>query len=235
MKLIKLLVFCSFTIFFNSCWFDTIKGKGEPEKFQRNLNDYSTIILQAPADVYIIQGSEYSLTIETNPNIASLITTEVNNQVLTIGSEENINTKKLDIFITMPYVEKLEIRGSGDILCKNEISSKKLVLAIEGSGNITMNKIVTREITCSIGGSGDIKLITGKAKEANLRIDGSGNIEADHIDCEDVNADINGSGDILCYAEDNLKVDINGSGNLKYKGQPKSKVNINGSGQVTSF
>lgn len=222
-------------LFLAGCWNKTIKGKGEPEKFQREVRDYSKLTLEAPADVYIIQGSDFSLTIETNPNIEPLVKTVVNNETLTISTEEDINTKKLEIYITVPYIEKLEIAGSGDILCKNEISTKKLELVIEGSGNITMNKIVTRELLSSIGGSGDIKLVTGKTKEANYKIDGSGNIEADHIDCEDVSAEINGSGNITCYAEDNLKVNINGSGDLKYKGQPKSKVSINGSGQITSF
>lgn len=235
MKISQIYNFLIISIIMSSCWDGAVKGKGEPEKFQRTITDFSKINLESSADVYIIQGSEYTCTIETNPNIAELITTEVKNEELTISSKQNINTKKLNIYITMPYVEKLSIKGSGDIQCKNEISSKKLELQIEGSGNILMNKIVTRELICSIGGSGDIKLITGTAKETTYVIDGSGSIEADHIDCEELEASINGSGDILCYASENLKVDINGSGNLKYKGQPKVKVNLNGSGEVSSF
>jgi hypothetical protein len=233
----KIYVFAILLIGFmiTSCSFGTIKGEGEPQKFQRNIKDFTKVNLSTSANVFIIQGSEFAFTIETNPNIEDLIKTEVDDQELKISSNKNFNASRLDIYITMPHIEKLSANGSGDISCKNEIQPINLELNIKGSGNIILNKIIVVDLKASIAGSGSITLNTGRAKNAFYQISGSGNIEADHVDSESIDASINGSGDILCYAQDKLNVDIFGSGNLKYKGQPKTKVNINGSGKVSSF
>lgn len=234
MKVIKLVLFC-IPVFFYACGFNSVQGKGDVQKFERKVSDFTKLSMDISGKVFIIQGSEYSCTIETEENIAGLLTTDVKDHELKISQTKNFNTNTLNVYITMPFVEKLSLNGSGDINCKNEISSKNLELELDGSGNINMNKIIVMTLSCSIDGSGNINLVTGKTKDANFELGGSGNITADHIDCENVVASIDGSGNIDCFASQNLKVDIDGSGNLKYKGQPKTKIDISGSGQVNSF
>lgn len=234
MKVLKLVLFC-IPVLFYACGFNAVNGKGDVQKSERSVNDFTKLNMNISGKVFIIQGAEYSCTVETEENIAALIKTEVKDHELIISQTNNFNTNTLNVYITMPFVDKLSLNGSGDINCKNEISSKTLELELNGSGNINMNKIIVLTLSCSIDGSGNINLLTGKAKEANFELGGSGNITADHIDCENVVASIDGSGNIDCFASQNLKVDINGSGNLKYKGQPKTKIDISGSGQVNSF
>lgn len=234
MKVIKFVLLC-IPVLFYACGFNAVKGKGDVKKFERNVSDFTKLSMNTSGKVFVIQGAEYSCTIETEENIAELITTEVKDNELLISQTKNFNTNTLNIYITMPFIDKLSLDGSGDINCKNEISSKTLELELNGSGNINMNKIIVLTLDCSIDGSGNINLLTGKTKDANFELGGSGNITADHIDCENVVASIDGSGNIDCFASLTLKVDIDGSGNLKYKGQPKTKIDISGSGQVNSF
>lgn len=222
-------------LFLSSCFNNIKEGEGDPQKFQRTISDFTKIKLNIPAELYVMQGAEYSCTIETHPNLENYFNTDVKDQELTISSKGNFTSQKLDIYITMPFVEQLSLQSSGNIYCKNEISNKDLNLIIDGSGNISLNKIVIRNLKGTINGSGNIKLVSGNAMDAVYSISGSGGIEADNIDCKSIKADISGSGNIACYVAEDLDVSISGSGSLKYKGQPKVKEKVTGSGKVSSF
>jgi hypothetical protein len=218
-----------------ACGFNSINGKGAVTKQDRNVNDFTSIELECSADIFVSQGASYSCTVETNENLHGYILIDKDGKNLRIHSDKNLRADKMNIYITMPNVEKLVLSGSGNINGKNSFISDKLNLNISGSGNINMDKIKVENLIAEIDGSGNIKLLTGEVKHAKYTISGSGKIEADKINAKDVDAEIEGSGNVYCYANDNLKADINGSGSVKYKGAPKTKFTVEGSGNVTSY
>ncbi len=235
MKRYLILYLAALVIFIQACGFNSINGKGPVTKQDRNVNDFQEIELECNADLFVSQGASYSCTVETNENLHGYILIDKDGKNLRIHSDKNLRADKMNIYITMPTVEKLAISGSGSINGKNVFISDKLNLTISGSGKINMDKIKTEKLEVEIEGSGNIKLLTGEVKQANYTISGSGKIEADKISAQEVVAEIDGSGNIYCSAAENLKANINGSGSVKYKGTPKTKFSVNGSGNVTSY
>ncbi|HMG17069.1 MAG TPA: head GIN domain-containing protein [Saprospiraceae bacterium] len=222
-------------IFMQGCGFNSINGKGAVTKQDRNVNDFQEIELECSADIFVSQGPSYSCTVETNENLHGYLLIDKDGKNLRIHSDKNLRADKMNIYITMPIVEKLVISGSGSINGKNSFLSDKLNLNISGSGNINMDKIKVEKLMAEIEGSGNIKLLTGEVQHAKYIISGSGKIEADKISAKEVEAEIEGSGNIYCYAGDELRAKISGSGSVKYKGAPKTKFTVEGSGNVSSY
>lgn len=235
MKRYLILSLATLVIFMQSCGFNTINGKGPVTKQDRNVNDFTEIELECSADIFVSQGASYSCVVETNENLHGYLLVEKDGKKLRIHSDKNLRADKLNVYITLPKLEQLEISGSGSINGKNVFISDYLKLVISGSGNINIDKIKTGKLAAEINGSGNVKILTGEVGYAEYTVSGSGKIEADKLNASEVKAEIDGSGNIYCYANEKLNADINGSGSVKYKGSPKTKFTVEGSGNVTLF
>lgn len=217
---------------------DCIKGNKEVIKESRDFSNFNSISNYISANVRINKGSEYKVEVEADENLQNLIVINNENNNLVIKHKDNIcisNPTKLEIRITMPEVNSLNVFGSGDIYIYDHFTPKELNLKINGSGNIFGDTLEIGKLNCGINGSGDIR-ISGEANSIISQINGSGNIDTRDMKSMSVNASISGSGDIYCYTN-YLNAIINGSGDIYYKQNKmgaafRIESKVNGSGRV---
>ena len=209
----------------------TVNGTGAIVSETRDLNQATEITLSIPAEVTIIEADSFSCVIGTQKNILNVINTKVNGNEFSIESDHDFNTDKpVQIVISLPKIEAIEVNGSGQVSSLNNLQDKVLKLEVNGSGTIKLSgKII--DIESAINGSGEIYL-DGKCDQQKVNINGSGNFHGYGFETANSKIEITGSGDAEVMATDELKVDITGSGNVHYKGNPHLKSDITGSGNV---
>ncbi len=207
------------------------------EDQERTVPSFSKISLRISADVHLVQGQKQSIRIEAKSSVLEDIITEVKDRTLNIRFPtnyffKNINTGKIDIYISVPEVDGLTISGSGDIIA-DKVETRILDLTVSGSGNIKIGDLSTDRVTATISGSGGINIDDGGvADELTANISGSGNVKASGFEAKDVTARISGSGNCSVKSNGSVKARIAGSGNVYYSGNPSIDSSVAGSGRI---
>ncbi len=204
----------------------------------RSLTNYTALSLSIPATVEVWQAAEYAFKITANQEILDNIITEVKDGELVIRSKDNKwkwrGDQNINITLSLPQITSLEINGSGYIIGKSTISSEKLNLLVNGSGQISIRDINVTALSTEINGSGSIQELSGNAEQISMEVNGSGSIKAGGLKSDRSTIAISGSGTVAAGSIQSLDVNIAGSGNVSYRGKPENvKKRIAGSGTVS--
>jgi len=218
----------------NWSWGNGVQGKGPVVRKTLNLADFEGFSLTFSGNVFVRQGNEQKIEVESHENLISLLSKEVVDKHWKLRFTENVGRyDKFNVYITVPKLNAVKLSGSGDI--KGETPFKNLsnlALGLSGSGNLNLDFDAT-EVEAKISGSGDMNL-KGSAKSINIGISGSGDISAMGVQVEAATVQISGSGNASIHSTENLEVRISGSGDVYYKGRPRMSSKVSGSGDVVS-
>lgn len=232
-----ILVLVALFTFTTSCihpFTNCIHGSGSAVDEQRNVGSFTKVNSEGSFNVFIALGNECDVVVSAPKNIIDYIKTSVSNNELTIETKRGrcINSDdKVNIYVTVKTLEKIDLSGSGNI-STDSISTSNITLNISGSGNID-SKLFANYIDAKVSGSGSINL-AGQNNESEMKITGSGKINAFDMPQNKVFATITGSGDMYLNVGTLLNVKITGSGDVHYIGSPQVTTHISGSGDVVS-
>lgn len=211
-------------------FWDCESGDGPIVEEVLSISEFTGVDLKCAADVYITQGPDFEVLAIGEQNIIDELETDVRNDVWDIEFDHCVKNYDLDIYITMPEIDYLEISGSGEIVGETFFETQDITLRISGSGEMCLG-LIAEEIDGRISGSGDVEL-EGEAEELDFKISGSGDLGAFQLIVEEADISIPGSGDAAVHVLEFLKVRISGSGDVFFKGFPELDVDISGSGDV---
>jgi hypothetical protein len=197
----------------------------------RDIDDVTAVVLKTDGDVVVTLGEAPSLTITARAAAMDLLTSEVDDGVLTLNvNGPHLGLGDVDYALTVEQLSDVTIDGSGDVVV-DFTGADEITVAISGSGDVEGSGVDASSVTTSIEGSGDIEL-TGRADEHTLEIDGSGNFEGLDFETERARVSISGSGDVEVFVTGELDAEISGSGEIRYLGDPEVTSDISGSGSV---
>ena len=229
-----------------------MKGEGSVVSEDIDFALVEGIILDIPANVYLVQGDEQSIRIEAQQNILDNILLVDSDGILKVTFDDNVTQcKTIGIYMTIQNLRKVNLRGAGNIIsesvfaCDDNLeilisgagmadiiaNAQKVDLNISGAGEINF-ETVCQTLNSNISGSGDINLVGGNALTANFKTSGSGKISAYDFNIEKCSINISGAGDNYVNVSESLNIRISGIGNAYYRGNPKLSVNITGLGKV---
>ncbi|MBX2840401.1 MAG: DUF2807 domain-containing protein [Flammeovirgaceae bacterium] len=210
---------------------DCERGSGSIITKTIDINDFHSFNLQISGRIFLKKGETQMVEIEGQENVINQIDNEVKNGEWQIEFRNCMKKyDDLDIYITIPDLEKAAISGSGDVFFQDKFSGNNFDLIISGSGNMDA-KVSGNELLSSISGSGDIK-ITGEIEEQRIVISGSGDVDAFDLPSSKTEVSISGSGSARVTVSETLDVSIAGSGDVFYEGNPTVNSSISGSGKV---
>ncbi len=206
------ILFASMSVL-TSC--KTTTGKGEIIEEPRHISNFNSIVLQSAADIYLSQGP-WSVKVKGYENLVPILTTEVINNQLIISNENNdiIDNNNLEVFITMPELVAIEIKGAGNITTLEPMALNDLTIDLRGTSNINLH---------------------GTAQSIHCNLYGTGNIRVCEMPAEQVSTILNGTGSMYVFANQSLQAIINGTGNVNYRGNQILSQQINGVGSVTKI
>lgn len=233
-----------------------VTGSGKMVTQTFDVQDFDQIRLSTSGVLYIEQGDEFNLSVETDDNILPLLNMEVEQGVLTIRSEPAatlLQRETLIYHVTLPELSTLDLSGSADIRVEDftveslhlnlsgsgdvifmNLDVKSLATRISGSGNVTVENLAAETVRTEVNNSGEIHL-AGMADSHEIRVSGSGDVFAEDLQVSGAQVTVNGSGDVIIWALDGMDVIISGSGNVQYFGSPAVTQIISGSGDLTSL
>ncbi|MBN2273668.1 MAG: DUF2807 domain-containing protein [Bacteroidales bacterium] len=208
---------------------------GETIKETRQVDQFSSISLAISANVYLTQGSVQKIEIEGDKNSLAEIETVVTGDLLKIKTKSRIggNLGKVNLYITVPEINGLNVAGSGDIMAKSVIKTDEMDMSVSGSGSIHLTELSVHEVSTTITGSGNIDIESGQAQsELDVVITGSGSFSGEGFSADEANVTITGSGNAKVWAVKELGTNITGSGSVSYKGNPLVNAISTGSGKT---
>jgi len=233
-----------------------VTGSGKMVTQTFDVQGFDQIRLGTSGVLYIEQGNEFRLTIETDDNILPLLSVEVEQGVLTIRTEPAttiLQRETLIYRVTLPELSALDLSGSAEIRVENfeaqslnvnvsgsgdvifmDLDTNSFSSRISGSGNVTVENLTAQTVFSELNNSGEVRLV-GTADSHEIKVSGSGDVFADEFKTSNAQVTVNGSGDINLWVLENLDAIISGSGNVQYFGSPQLTKTISGAGDLTSL
>lgn len=235
-KQILFLILSIITTSYYGCKKDTkcIDGNGQSIQETRQINDFTNVNASGYFDITISDNENTSLDLFGDSNILDIIETSVNNELLTITTENDqcFNTSKpIEVYLSTPMYKSVTLNGSGKINANN-ITSPKVSFITNGSATLNCSFNTIDEFYFELNGTGD-GTILGNSNKGQLQINGSGNVFGSQFVQDSATVIINGAGTVHIWAIKYLNVTIAGAGSVYYKGDPSEIItNITGSGQL---
>ena len=122
-------------------------------------------------------------------NVLPLITTEVHDGVLTIGSKSTLGipmTTGLRYDLTVQDLNSLRMSGAGNAEMDG-LETGDLTVDISGAGNLSIKNLQADSVDASMSGLGNLEL-SGKADRQSVSLSGAGNYDGG--DLESGSADV---------------------------------------------
>ncbi len=198
------------------------KGNGNIITQERSLPEFNTIEVGGAYMVFLSQGDEQSVKVETDENIQSQVITKVDNNILKISSKSIRRPTKLNIYIAFKDINCIKASGASTIRGENKINTAQLKIKASGASNVNLD-ISVNTLQTEISGAADVKL-KGTANSHTSKISGAGRLKAFNLLTQKTKADISGAGDAKINAKQEVVCNISGAGNVSLKQEPSVKI-----------
>jgi hypothetical protein len=209
---------------------DVIRGSGNVVTEERSVSDFSRVSLTGAGDVFITQGEEESLIVETDDNLMQYLKTEVKQGTLILGFTDAVKNKNvrptagIQFNLSVREVAGLELSGAGDIYVTS-LEADRLEILLNGAGNIDIVSLTAEASVVHLNGAGNVEL-AGQVAEQGIYLNGAGNYRAAELESQTAIVEVNGVGNATVWATDLLDARIPGPGTVEYYGNPQVTKNV---------
>ncbi len=178
-----------------------VKGSGNIASETRDVGSFSGVDVSGVFQVEITAQKDFTIEIEADDNLLSLIKTEVRGGVLRIETEKRVSTSNpLKIRISAPDIENIEASGASKVSLTNVKNDE---LRVDTSGASKIN-------------------ISGETVNLLIEVSGASSIDAENLKAENANVDACGASHVSVFATGELKSDASGASKIVYSGSPKN-------------
>jgi hypothetical protein len=231
LRILSVLILAA--VLLGGCGIRTIRGSGEVVTEERDVNGFDAVELAGMGQMIIVQGTEESLTIETDDNLMRYIETEVRGGTLVLRFADStalIPTRSIVYRLGVIDLTGIGSSGAGSFDI-DELETDRLTVGISGAGDIDIGALSATEIVVSISGAGRAK-VAGQVERQMIDISGVGGYDAPDLECRSADVVIHGGGDVTVWVLDTLDVEITGAGRVSYYGSPDVSEDTSVAGDV---
>lgn len=213
---------------------EVISGSGNVITESREVSGFNGVSHTGIGRVIITQGDTESLTIQADDNLMDYITSEVKNDTLELGFDENVrfdSTSSITFTVGAIGIAEIGSTGTGSIEL-DELGTKNLHILKTGTGSISIGSLTATDLVVNADGTGKIE-IAGTVVEQELDLKGTGNYDAPDLKSQTAQVGVTGTGSVVIWVLDALDVEITGISKVSYYGSPQVTQNITGTGTLT--
>ena len=214
-----------------------INGSGNVISETRKVSGFNSVSLSGIGELTIKVGDEESLLIEAEDNLVPLLTSEVSQGKLDLGTKPGVSlnpTKPIRYTLVVKDLNAIEISGLGSVRSV-ALKADRINIAVSGSGNLSIAGIEADQLIVDISGLGSVTVAAGKVNSQKISLSGSGSYKANDLESSSADVEISGLGNATLWAKDQLKANISGSGNVDYYGSPAVTADRSGLGRVNGL
>lgn len=198
-----------------------IKGNGIPISQNRTVEGtFEKIEVSAGIDLMVSQNETFSISVLTDENVQSLISTKLENGVLVVTSLGSFSTvKSPEVRVSLPIISGLQSSSGAYIKGVNTLKSKSLILSSSSGSDIKLDVDVDFISLESTSGS-DIE-VTGKALKVETSSSSGSDIDAGNLMANEVFAQVSSGSSTKVYPIILLNAKASSGGDITYKNVPK--------------
>jgi Putative auto-transporter adhesin, head GIN domain len=181
------------------------------------LTGFDSVTLQGRATLDITVGETASVALEGDPNAVKNMRTAVRGDTLVISRRDgnwfwNNGGGTVTAHITVPRLERLDVRGSSDItIAGSESGSSRIT--ISGAGHLVADGALD-SLSLTINGTGKADLTAMRVEAATVVVNGTGQVSLDVR--KTLSATVNGAGDIVYASEpEHVNSSVHGVGSVR--------------------
>ena len=184
-----------------SVHFGGVKGSGNVTTESREISGFNAVDVGGVFQVDITAKKDFAVEIEADDNIIGLITTEVDGNVLKIGTERKISpTSLIRVHVFAPDIENLEVPGAA---------------------NVALNGIDNPALSVDSSGASKIK-IAGETAKLTVDVSGATQIDAEELNAGDADVEASGASHVNVKVSGSLRTEASGASKIVYIGEPSS-------------
>ena len=209
------------------------RGNGNVTTQERQVASFDAIKVGCAIKLYISQGGQQSVKVETDENLQDRILTKVSNGTLTLDCNNVNNATKMDVYVTVVNLSKLDASGASKVIGDSQIKSEIFELNSSGAAKVNLNletgifnnetsgaanstiTLSTKTVNTEVSGAGNLAL-KGNAETHKTEVSGAGNLKAMEFVTDYTDAEVSGAGSARIMARKVLKADLSGAGNVTY-------------------
>jgi hypothetical protein len=202
----------------------------EAQQAGSNLSDFNELEITGLFDVEIVQGDHYSIELigPESEKMKYKITQQGRTLFVKYDDDSEFDWKlksfdleKININITMPELESLEIKGAGDVSLRNfdeDDLDIEILGAVEMDGDITV-----RNITINLAGASKFDL-RGTANTMDATIQGASQLRAYDFTTRDAMVEANGASSAKVTVTGRLEMKEGIASKISYRGSPEELI-----------
>ncbi len=212
---------------------EKVEGSGNVVEETRAVQDFRRVRLAGFGRLHIQYGETESLRIKAEDNFMQYITTEVQNNELTIRWQKNIvpiSQEPINFYLTVKSLDAITLDGAGDIEA-SDVRAETFTVNANGAGNFEMQNLDAEILLVTLSGAGNVT-VTGEATSQTVKINGVGRYQARSLKSEKAKVEINAAGSATVRVSKELDATINGAGSVEYYGNPIVSQRVNGIGRI---
>ncbi len=224
------------------CFGSKIKGNGNVVEEKRELNNFEKISVNDIIKIEITQSDIFEVKVKTDENIMEFVETAIKEDRLVISIKKNKNVKptELVVYISLPVLSKLQVRGASiakttsklslqDFECEIGGASKAnlefdaniLNLSMSGASELDLNvNSKNSEIKLSGASALDIK---GKTDKLSSKLSGASNISGYEFISNEADIKTSGASKVRFTVNENISAHSSGASAIRIKGSPEKK------------
>lgn len=231
MKRILSLLFV--TSLLSSCMVG-VSGNGHVDEETRKVENFDGIDVGGMFEIHLVQSANYDVKVVADENLMELIETYVEGGVLKISSRENIRkAKELDIYISAPNYNSLDLSGAVTVDNKGSIRSTDLSINSSGASEINMN-IDTQKLNLDLSGASEVRL-SGIAEYVNISASGASDMEMFELKTKEMKLSLSGASEVDCNVSEDLQIDASGASEINYIGSATiSRKDLSGASSINN-
>jgi len=209
------------------------KGNGNVVKETREVGSFDAINVGCAINLFLTQGDAVMVAVETDENLQKKIKTKVNNGELTLSCDNVRNATKMNVYVTVSSLSKIDANGAAVVKGMNPIKSERFSLVASGASKVNLEveadnlfneasgasketlKVTANSVTSNVSGASDV-IMTGSAGTHKTEVTGAGKLKALEFVTDQTTADVSGAGNAAVMARKQLKADLSGAGSLNY-------------------
>jgi putative autotransporter adhesin-like protein len=189
-----------------------VQGSGVTASETRSVPAFDAVDLVGSNVVAVRVGDPRSVVVRGDDNLLALVTTEVRDGVLVLGTSGSFSTDQpMTVEVAVPSLDAVALSGSGVVTVEG-VAAEELVARLPGSGVLT---------------------VRGTAQRLDAALAGSGRLLLGELVAQEAKAVVSGSGELEVHATRVLDATVSGSGTIAYRGDPATvKQQVTGSGAI---
>jgi hypothetical protein len=224
-------VFSLFVILFLS---SPLISVGQDVVETRDVGSFSAIDASGVFKVFLTQGDETIVEIETREDVMDRVEATVKGGVLVLSTKGNTRNARIVARVTTPSIDKIKMSGASNLVGQNEIQSPELNINVSGASKL---ELALNTGSLETRGSGAVNItLSGWAEYHNIVMSGASQLRARELETNTTMINVSGASNARVWAKEMLDVKGSGTSRVSYEADPNSRrVNLSGTASVNEI